>query len=231
MEASPGYFEGGKPLAEALKKYTTTDLKIIIFLRDPTDRLVSFFKYKRSMLELPPDMTLSEYINRCQSMSIEAKRLQSNDMWWGVEGGKYDLYIKDWIDTYGPNLKIIFFDDLKSNAKSVTVDVCKWLNITPEFYETYPFHVENKSTAYKNKFLQKIALYINKKLETVWRTYPAIKTSLRDVYYSINGKDFDDKPDPEVLNKIHQIYAPHNSRLKDILLNSELTKIPKWLSQ
>ena len=48
MEATPGYFYGGKESADAINNFSP-ESKIIIVLRNPVQRLFSFYKYKKSL--------------------------------------------------------------------------------------------------------------------------------------------------------------------------------------
>lgn len=229
VEATPGYFEGGQKLASGLKDTLGGDLKIIIFLRDPVDRLISFFKYKKSMLELPPEMSINDYILKCESMNAEEKLLQKNDMWWGVEGGKYDAYLSGWLDVFGKNLKIVFFDDMKADARGLTIELCQWLGVDASMYVTYKFEIENKSVSYKNPLLQRFALNFNASLESFWRSHPVLKGNLRDLYYSINGKPHADVISGDVRQKLMNIYMPHNNNVRNILHDHGYTKFPAWL--
>lgn len=46
IEATPGYFYGSKETANAINDYSP-ESKIIIVLRNPVERLFSFYKYKK----------------------------------------------------------------------------------------------------------------------------------------------------------------------------------------
>src|SRR5688572_28049600 len=61
LEATPGYITGGKRMVETISE-TLGSVKIIIILKEPVDRLVSFFKRKKATLKLPLDMTLGDFI-------------------------------------------------------------------------------------------------------------------------------------------------------------------------
>lgn len=228
-EATPSYFEGGRALAEGLKNTLGGDLKIVIFLRDPVDRLISFFKFKKSMLEIPQDILFEDYIARCESMNPEEKKRRENNVWWGVDGGKYDIYLSDWFDVFGDKLKVVFFDDMKSDARGLTMDLCHWLGVDPSIYETYKFEVENKTVSYKNPFLQRFALSVNKGLESYWRAHPELKSNLRSFYYSLNGKQHADVIDEGARKRLLDIYAPHNVSLRATLRAHGYTKLPAWL--
>lgn len=150
MEASPGYFYGGKATALEIKEKCNNP-KILIILRDPADRLISFFNRKKEVLVLPENMSLKEYIKKCESFSDEELLLEKNHLYTGVVFGHYIKHINDWYQVFGDNLRIEFFENLK-NPKQFSQGLCDWLGISSAFYESYNFNIENKSGGYKNKW-------------------------------------------------------------------------------
>jgi len=89
LEASPAYFYGGLPLASAVEKLLP-NAKILIILRDPVARLISFFNFHKNMLNLPSDMTLLEYIENCSRFSLSDFK---DEKWQGFEGDNLDVTI------------------------------------------------------------------------------------------------------------------------------------------
>ena len=61
MEASPVYFRNGAIVAQAIKKYLG-DVKIIVILREPVERLISDYKYWKSLLAIDQQLDFEEYI-------------------------------------------------------------------------------------------------------------------------------------------------------------------------
>lgn len=230
LEATPGYFEGGYRLANAIQKLLGDDVKILIILRNPVDRFLSFYKYKKSMMEIDRTLTVKEYIQQCQKLPLKEKLKQENDTYWGIEGGFYDLYLAEWLETFDQNVKVAFFDDLKSNSKLLLKNLCQWLEIDPTVYDTACLAVENKSVGYKNKLLQQIALVVNTRLEKFWRSQPKLKTNLRDFYYTLNGSSYREKIEDEIIKELQAIYAPHNQRLREQLMSRGYNNLPTWLT-
>ena len=61
MEATPGYFYGGSESANAINTFSP-DSKVIIALRNPVDRLFSFYKYKKSLGHIDGNLNFTKYI-------------------------------------------------------------------------------------------------------------------------------------------------------------------------
>lgn len=229
MEATPGYFEGGARVAKEIKETLGGHTKVIIVLRDPVERLISFWKYKKSMLELDSNLSLNSYIQKCESMNRGTLIKQENDRYWGIEGGYYANYLTEWFNVFGDSIKVLFFDDLKHDAKSFIEETCRWLNIDDTFTETLDLHIQNKSVSYKNAKFQKLALSINNKAEKFWRANQGIKNFLRESYYALNGQPHQGGVDEHTLLRVKALYQPYNERLAKQLQEHGYSRLPQWL--
>ncbi|MDJ0533075.1 MAG: sulfotransferase domain-containing protein [Xenococcaceae cyanobacterium MO_207.B15] len=229
LEATPGYFEGGMQTAQAIKNTLGDNVKIMIVLREPISRLISFFKYKKSMLELDQQLTLAEYLQQCQSLSPEVRVKKENDTYWGIEGGFYANYLEDWFNVFGDSIYIAFFDELKNNPKLFLSKICTWLELDSAVFESQELTVENKSLDYKNKYLQQLALFINFKAEKFWRANSGIKRVLRSIYYNLNSKPHQEEVSQQTLNHLQSLYLPYNQKLAAQLLVRNYTNLPQWL--
>lgn len=229
MEATPGYFEGGASLAKTLKQQLGTDLKIIVVLRDPVERLKSFFKYKKSMLEIEKNLSFCDYVQCCINMPLNERLKRENDKYWGLDGGYYDKYLDSWLSEYGPHIKVTFFDRLLESPTSWMLEICAWLNIDGSIYESMVLEAENKTVGYKNKYVQELALLGNRAAEKFWRRNPKIKSWLRAHYYKLNGEPYGAEFDDKTLAIVRELYQPHNARLARSLRAVGYTDLPKWL--
>lgn len=228
MEATPGYFYGGSTIAREIKSQLG-DAKIVIILREPADRLLSFFKFKKSMMELDSSLSFEEYIATCQKMDPHVVKRRENNKYWGVQGGFYADYIEDWFDTFGSSLKILFFDQLKSDSSLLLKELCEWLNIDSSVYDSLELGVENKTVGYKSGVLHQAALLVNTSGERFLRTYPAIKEVGRKVYYALNGRTQSEVVSASTLAHVREYFAPYNERLAAQLSARGYSNLPKWL--
>ena len=232
LESSPAYFLGGEELAKAIDS-ELPDTKVIIVLRDPVSRCKSHFNFNKNMLRMPKEMTLQQYIDKCQATPYEKFRERNHYVYYGLASGIYSNYIDGWIDTFGDNLHICFFDDLMSDPQGFTQSICQWLGIDKTFFSGYDFVIENKSRDFNNPKLQQAALKINKYFEPFLRKNIAVKRVVRSFYYAVNGSNskasrarVDDDKDTKALQAY---YAPYNQLLKKQLLDAGVSKLPKWL--
>ncbi|MEO8147027.1 MAG: sulfotransferase [Bacteroidia bacterium] len=230
MEASPGYFYGGKAIAEVIKEKCNNP-KILIILREPTARVISFFNRKREVFQLPESLTLQEYYKQCMNFTESELLMEKNHLYTGFEFGFYIKHIDDWFQTFGSNLKIMFFEDL-TNPKKVMDELCDWLGIDKGFYENYDFKVQNKSVNYKNRMLQSVAVKVSFGAQRFWRNNPRLKSTLRGLYYKLNGVEAGKiSHDANVKMTIQNMYGTYNKQLATYLREKGYSNLPAWLKE
>lgn len=230
MEATPGYFYGGLQLASAMNSVAQKNCKVFIMLREPVSRLVSFYRAKKKSLELDPDIDFKKYIHLCTTMTDEKIKLRENNHFTGIVCGLYADHIEDWFMVFEERLKISFYDDLKSDPKKFTKDLCEWLELDASIYDHYNFEIENVTFAYKKRWMQKIAMGINKNTARFWRKNPKFKKWIRKKYFKVNRSEKEDVIDPEILQQLSQKYKPYNEKLRMILLKKGIKNLPAWLA-
>lgn len=231
MEATPGYFDGGIGLAEEIKKQLGDGARVIITLRNPMDRLVSFFRYKQAVVQLPKEMTISEYVTSCKSMPLYQRQRQENDAYWGVDGGRYMQYLPDWFSTFGRDkIKIVFFDSLANNPKVVMADLCNWLGIDASLYSVGHFPVENKTVPYRFAWMHLVAMKVNSRYEELLNGLPRLKRIARSIYYTLNRDYKITGQKPLTAESLDDLYASDNALLANFLLDHGYSDLPQWLS-
>ena len=229
LEATPAYVYGGQKIAREIHS-VIPDVKILIILKNPVERLISFYRRKKATFQLPDDMTLDEYIKACASKTDAELALIENQIYTGITLGEYDTFIEPWLKTFGKNVNILFFDDLKQNTCNFMMKVASWLDIDPEFYRHFDFDIKNKSQNYKNRYLHRFAVTANKTGQRFWRSNPAIKKVLLNTYYRMNGKPFNSEElREENIRYLMNHFAPHNLNLQQILAKYGYHEVPDWM--
>lgn len=231
LEASPGYFEGGEKVAQAVKQMLP-DTRIIIVLREPISRLFSHYKFTKSSLGLEKDLQFDEYIKRCEALPLAERKKRKNNTYWGIEGGFYAKYLGAWFDAFSQeNIKIIFFDQLIKDSHTVLLELCSWLGLEADnFLALLDLSVENKTTNYKVKAIHRIALKINWKMEEFWRSHHQLKKILRNIYYFINGTAYQEEISEDTRLYLDDLFKPYNLNLAKILQKNGYDNIPNWLN-
>ena len=228
MEASPGYFFGGKALALRIKELLPGS-KIIIMLRNPVKRCISFFKFHKNVLNLPKDMKIKDYLSTCNSFHDDDFKREENFIYYGLLSGVYMKFMDEWLEIFGNEIRIFFFEELKTDPEKLLFEICNWLKIDNNFYKGYEFVIENKTRNHSLRFLHGIALKYNKLFEKKLREHILIKRNLRKIYYAINGSKDNEEIDQDSIDYLNNYYYPYNQKLKNLLLNYQYKNLPDWL--
>jgi hypothetical protein len=230
LEATPGYFYGGGALIREVRRVLGARVRIIIVLRDPVQRLLSFFRAQKALLELPGDLALQDYVDRCLSLSEQQVHKKKNNAYFGIEGGKYAKYLPLWNSVFGENLIVLFTENIKRDPIGALKKTLQFLGVDSEGAEKIDLTRQNKSVNFKNRFLQKVALEVNQYGETFWRRHKWLKKRLRQLYFAVNGRKFNRSYNKETIDRLRSIYVPHNKRLKSQLSEVEYSDLPEWVS-
>lgn len=229
MEATPKYLYGGPQLVARMKE-TLPDAKVIISLRNPVDRLFSSFVYKRSYSLVDTDLTFPTFLKECDTMAMEDKLKAENFVFFAREAGYYADYLPDWHRQYGEALKVVFFDDLKSEARTWVKGICHWLDLDPGLYDEISFGVENKSVDYKNRRMMRFAFAVDARFQRLWNWFPRFKGFLSWAHRGVNVSQIREKMDPELRTELEEHYRPYNRNLKEHLeAMDQADKLPDWV--
>lgn len=229
LDASPSYFYGGDIIASRIKK-ELKNVKLLLILRNPAERFISFYKFLMSQYRLGEDVTLSKFIE--ESYNLKDSTPINEPIYRAYIEGCYANFINDWIKIFGKDLKIIFFDDIKLNIKYVLIDICEHLSINSNIYnDEINFIVSNKTRMTKYKYIHKFAMWINNNAENYFRKHPEIKRNIREYYYHFNStkNTAQDKILDSDIKRLKDLYRVENNRLANILRINDISNLPSWL--
>ena len=227
LDASPSYLYGKSVIANRIKE-DFSDSKIIVILRDPTDRFVSFYKFLKSEFRLEKNISFSDFIDK--SYSFRHGPDTSEIVNRAYKEGVYAGYIQDWLDIYRKDLKIIFFDHIKTNPKNVMLDICSWLEIDSSLYDDASiFEIKNRTRSSNSKLLFKVASFINNRFEMFFRNRPRFKDALKNIYFCINGRKGEEAISGKDKDYLTGLYHEDNRRLSKLLTDHGYKDLPGWL--
>ena len=107
-------------------------------------------------------------------------------------------------------------------------ELATWLEIDPDGYTIERTDAENKTVAYKNRRLQRVALFVNDRSERFFRRHHGLKQRLRALYFKFNGKAGKAAVDESVLTGLAARYTEPNERLAAQLVAAGVA-LPPWL--
>lgn len=229
LEASPQYFHGGKPIIDAIKK-TLDHPRIIVMLRDPVQRLWSTYRFVKSRMgPVPASLGFDEYVARSERVREERQPLsRENAPYWTLSGGFYAEHIDQWLDAFGDDIRILFFESMAADPAAVVGEVCRWLGIDDRCVESFNYSQENKTVEFRSKTLQRVALALNS--ERLLGSRRVLKAPLRRIYYVVNKRRQEERMAEPTKLHLQRIFADGNAALAADLRARGYTDLPAWLS-
>lgn len=229
MECTPDYFYGAAPTAEAISD-VCDDPRVVVILREPTARLISFFRFLRARLQLPAEMTIEDYVARCAAVPDDAMNDRANNVWTGVWGGHYGRFLPAWLEGYGDRCRVEFFDDLVAAPDLLVGGLCRWLGIDPLPEDLGQVETRNATVAYRSPVVQRSAAALAKAARPILHRYPRLAARARSTYQAVNERP--DAPEPvsdDVRERLRALYAPGRALLREQLIGAGVTRLPDWL--
>jgi hypothetical protein len=203
-------------------------VRIIVILRDPADRLVSYFSRAVSKQTLPTELKLEDYVKQSQQhLSSDERSVYAR----GLREGMYINYLPAWLRVFGENLRIVFFDDLERDAAGLVADICNWLGLDSADSNSTSFSIENKTLQYRNKGLHQRVRDFYIRHESFWRRHQALKQGLRGIYnrFNADARKRPDTVDGSTISQLRSFYAPYNVQLGEFLESHGYPVTPAWL--
>lgn len=228
LEATPAYFSGGPALVRAVRE-VCGDARIIIVLRDPVARLVSYFTFQQARLRLPANMTLDEYLAHADTLTDDDFRDPANDVYFAARGGIYADFLPDWTEEFGDGVLVLFFDDLLARPEATLAATTAFLGVDPAPLAGRGLSSENRTTGYRSTRLQRLALDLNDRFEPFLRRHHGLKRRLRHAYFNLNGRPLPITVTEGERAALVTRFAGPNARLAEQLRANGVVDLPPWL--
>jgi hypothetical protein len=229
LEATPSYFYGGERVAAAMQERLVNP-RILLVFREPVSRAISFFTYQKVRLRFPADHPFEEYLAAADRLSDDDFLDPDNERYMAFRGGCYADYLPGWLETLGPDrIDVLDFGALVQDPASTLRSTAEWLGLDPGRFRADAVSSENRTTGFKSKGFQRVALAGNDRLERILRRHPDTKRKLRAFYYRLNGRSTDEEIPDRVRAELAARYEEPNARLARQLDDAGLGR-PSWLS-
>lgn len=233
MEASTGYLHNGMKVAQRIHSMLP-DVKLLFILREPVDRLYSYYNHMINKFVKDFDRTISfdEYVEKSFEYSnnkTNSVQSQSNQLHFAaLQYGRYVKYINEYLQIFPrEQIKIMFYENLKANPKIFMCQLCDFMGIDAHLYDNYEFVKTNVTFDSKIKSIHKVALYINKISEPYLLKNQSIKNKITNVYKYFNKNNSYKIPMSEFTKlRLQRYYEKSNRELGDIVLENDL---PGWI--
>ena len=230
IEATPGYFYGGKKSADAINNFSP-ESKIIFVLRNPVERLFSFYKYKKSLGHISGKLNFDNYIEECKKLAENHPIERDTYDFWAMIGGRYAELLSEWYDIFGERLKICFFDEMVKDEPKFIEEICNWLDLDKSQIDDGKTKVQNKSMIYRSKGLQRVATSFDSMFSGVWYYLPWLKWPFSGMYNLINAKPHNEKISDSLRTELTQYYQADMDQTSDFLKERQIENLPGWLTK
>ena len=230
MEATPGYFYGGKKSADAINNFSP-ESKIIFVLRNPVERLFSFYKYKKSLGHIDGKLNFGTYVDECKNIPDTQSIQKDNYDFWAIVGGNYASLLSEWHNVFGNRLKVCFFDDMVKDEPKFIEEICKWLDLDKSEIDDSRTKVQNKSMIYRSQGLQRVATSFDRRLSGVWYYFPWLKWPFSGIYNLLNAKPHTETISDSLRAELTQYYQEDMDKTSDFLKERQIENLPGWLTK
>jgi len=221
VEATPQYLPGGATIANRIGS-VFPDAKILFVLRNPADRVISYFRSSYGQPKLPTygiefDLFVSEAIRAMQVDDDNVEQLTGRERAFRQELriSRYAQFLPAFVDQFGAdNVLVTFFDQLQSSPRDLMNEICGFVGIDSHAYNNFVFTVENQTRIHRSTSLQNVSGTLNARLEPVLNRFPSLRRAARHMYDLVNVPHGEQIAIPdESKQRLEEFFAPWNARL------------------
>ncbi|MCW8856262.1 MAG: sulfotransferase [Kangiella sp.] len=231
IEATPHYLLFGKEIAHIIAR-TLPRVKLIFILREPVERLYTVYRNENNIDSQLTDITFDKYVDLAINGAGNNKSELESRFNYYLNTGCYAQQLAAYYDHFDANqIRVFFFDDFKKDTPRFVNDVCDFLDIDANFYRSYNFTVENKTRAFKNLKVHKLAYLMNRSLEKYLNSMPRLRQRLRSLYMLLNERTKrNNHMSDNARDTLTNFYRPYNQELRKLLCKqSNINNLPAWL--
>jgi hypothetical protein len=224
VEATPTYSYGGRPVIDAIQA-TLPAVKVVISLRDPVQRLWSAYTFQRELGN--EQRPFGAYLDACEGRSRDGSDLVPHDHHHGLYIGYYTDYVPLWLDAFGPDLKVVFADELSGDPGTVMRDLFRWLDL--EDTVAVDLAVRNRTHHPRSTRAARLA-YSVKRAGERWGLLPGgVRGRLRRVYLRANEGSPPAAMSEEDRRRAEELYRESTEETARVLSAHGYTRLPAWL--
>lgn len=231
MEATPSYSFGGRRLREAIRRVLQRP-RIIIVLRDPIDRLWSAYTFQRSLGNLPGIRSFDDYLAACERRRRELRgTIEIDGHLNGLSIGFYGEYVPAWLEEFGEDVRVVFFDDLTSDPPALTRTLCTWLGIDPTIVDRFDYPARNVTAHPRSTTVARAVFGTKRAVDRLLPRTPGLREAARRAYVRLNAGRVRERLDPHMRQRLEAVYRDSTSATFEALRAAGYgDEVPGWLS-
>ena len=210
MEATPDYLYStgcANRVASSLP-----GAKMVFILRDPVDRLKSWYKFAQQKGFISEKFSFDDYV----LMQLQSLQSSNTPQYMrALEQGRHSSSIDEYKNTFGDERCLVIpFHELANEPVSVMRKICHFSDIDPGMYDDYQFRIENMTVGTRFSQIQRVYAYIifNLRIQThskprLHRFFKKARVFIDSYYKALNQKKKSKiEISPDILGKLRCYY-------------------------
>ncbi len=173
VEASPDYL-----YSECAKKIPALlpQARMIFILREPVERMVSWYRYARQRGLIPETMTFDDYVDvQVRSDADDSTPIQFR----ALDQCRYDHYLAGFREAFGDRILELDFGELRDTPGRVMAQVCRFSDICGEYFREFSFQPDNVTTGVPESGIRKMYKITRRRIEHLVYDKPRTMSVLR----------------------------------------------------
>ena len=221
VEATPTYLYS-EPTPSALRRYLPR-VRCLFILRDPVDRLASWYRFAKTNGQIRRSITFKEYVERQLDREVSD---DADPPWRALNQGRYARYLQNYVEVFGEDaIYVAFFESVVEETTRCLKQIARFVGADPKFYDGYTFEVYNETRSVKSPFLHSLYRRILRTVRYRVRTWPLLHDALRHlrswlepVYLTLVTEEEDPvNVKTELRDRLRQYYSADDADLAELL--------------
>jgi len=227
LEATPSYCYKGQAVVDAIREQLD-DPKVIVTLRNPTDRLWSDYTFQRSLGNIPTIGSFDEYLSAVEQRRDGWTDLKLTSHRQGLLIGFYADYIPAWLDVFGSGARVVFTEDMARQPAQVLRELFDWLDVDPDV-ATLDLEARNVTSHARSPKVASVVFALKRAGDRLKVLPPGVRRLLRRAYLRVNTGAVPERLDPTMRRRVDVIYRSSNRATAQALTASGYSDLPPWL--
>jgi len=142
-------------------------VKLVFILRDPVDRLISWYKFASLNGMIPKEVSFDEFISMQSFESTAPQHLRA------MKQGCYSKYLRAFISRFGKErIHVCFYETLKTDPQNLCSGIASFAGIDTNYFEGYRFEVFNPSVPVKSVMMHRLMRQFKRSVRPLTRLFP-----------------------------------------------------------
>lgn len=231
LDDTPVWAYGGARITAAVRAALGAP-RVLIMLREPASRTVSYLTWKKRHGEVAASLSLASYVDECLAHGPRAVDTAALNPWSGLYGSDYARFLPAWLAEFGDDLRVGFLDDLIGDPVGFYAALSGWLGISAREFTADTVQVANTALAARSPRAERAIRRVGRRVQPLARHAPGVYRALRNSARRANMTAVAPPAtdDAAARARLREFFAPGLPALADLVRGRELVRLPSWLA-